>query len=151
MNNNIAYDIWILIFVLFIGCNSNKSGRIDDLQWMSVLWESTILVANPDMPQLKTIISLYDRSDPSLFETYTNTAEKTDDFISESVRAFALERYENKPREVTIKIGDRVSVLAEGKISTGKTLYLIRTKHDTYARLYVHHIEDEHGNRISSL
>ena len=102
------------------------------------------------MPQLKTLIPLYDRSDPSLFETYTDSAEKTEDYIPESVRAFALARYENKPREITIKIGDLVSVLAEGKLSSGKTVFLVHTKHDTYAWLYAHHIEDEQGSRISS-
>ncbi|NIP38861.1 MAG: hypothetical protein GWO07_09010 [Candidatus Dadabacteria bacterium] len=67
------------------------------------------------------------------------------------MRAFALGRYENKPREVTLKIGDRVSLLAEAKLKSGKTVILVRTKHDTYAWLYSHHIQDAEGNRISSI
>jgi len=151
MKKTIFNYILILFLILFAGCSSGKnSDRIAELQSLPVLWESTILVASPNMPQLKTLIPLYDRSDPSLFETYTDTAEKTEDYIPESVRAFALARYENKPREITIKIGDLVRVLAEGKLSSGKTVFLVRTKHDTYAWLYAHHIEDEQGNRISS-
>lgn len=152
MKKIIFNSIYIFVLILCTGCSGDKSAdRIDELQSLPVLWESTILVANPNMPQMKTLIPLYDRSDPSLFETYSNTAEKTDDYIPENVRAFALARYENKPREITIKIGDRVSVLAEGKISSGKTLFLVRTSHDTYAWLYSHHLEDDQGNRISSL
>jgi hypothetical protein len=144
--------ILILFLILYAGCSSGKnSDRIGELQSLPVLWESTILVANPNMPQMKALIPLYDHSDPSLFEVYTDTAEKTEDYIPVSVRAFALQRYENKTREITIKIGDRVSVLDEAKISSGKTLFLVRTRHDTYAWLYAHHIEDEQGNRISSL
>lgn len=151
MKKTIFNYILILFLILFAGCSSGKnSDRIAELQSLPFLWESTILVASPNMPQLKTLIPLYDRSDPSLFETYTDTAEKTEDYIPESVRAFALARYENKPREITIKIGDLVRVLAEGKLSSGKTVFLVRTKHDTYAWLYAHHIEDEQGNRISS-
>ena len=151
MKKTIFNYILILFLILFAGCSSGKnSDRIAELQSLRVLWESTILVASPNMPQLKTLIPLYDRSDPSLFETYTDSAEKTEDYIPESVRAFALARYENKPREITIKIGDLVRVLAEGKLSSGKTVFLVRTKHDTYAWLYAHHIEDEQGNRISS-
>jgi len=151
MKKTIFNYILILFLILFAGCSSGKnSDRIAELQSLRVLWESTILVASPNMPQLKTLIPLYDRSDPSLFETYTDTAEKTADYIPESVRAFALARYENKTREITIKIGDLVRVLAEGKLSSGKTVFLVRTKHDTYAWLYAHHIEDEQGSRISS-
>jgi len=134
MKKAIFNYILILFLILFTGCSSGKnSDRIAELQSLPFLWESTILVASPNMPQLKTLIPLYDRSDPSLFETYTDTAEKTEDYIPESVRAFALARYENKPREITIKIGDLVRVLAEGKLSSGKTVFLVRTKHDTYA------------------
>ncbi len=151
MKKTIFNYILILFLILFAGCSSGKnSDRIKELQSLPILWESTILVASPNMPQLKTLIPLYDRYDPSLFETYTDTAEKTEDYIPESVRAFALARYENKPREITIKIGDLVRVLAEGKLSSGKTVFLVRTNHDTYAWLYVHHIENEQGNRISS-
>ena len=151
MKKTIFNYILILFLILFAGCSSGKnSDRIAELQSLPVLWESTILVANPNMPQLKTLIPLYDRYDASLLEVYTDTAEKTEDYIPESVRAFALARYENKPREITIKIGDLVRVLAEGKLSSGKTVFLVRTKHDTYAWLYAHHIEDEQGNRISS-
>jgi len=151
MKKTIFNYILILFLILFAGCSGGKnSDRIAELQSLPVLWESTILVASPNMPQLTTLILLYDRSDPSLFETYTDTAEKTEDYIPESVRAFALARYKNKPREITIKIGDLVRVLAEGKLSSGKTVFLVRTKHDTYAWLYAHHIEDEQGNRISS-
>ncbi len=142
--------IFNYILILFAGCSSGKnSDRIAELQSLRVLWESTILVASPNMPQLKTLIPLYDRY-ASLLEVYTDSAEKTADYIPESVRAFALQRYENREREITIKIGDLVSVLAEGKLSSGKTVFLVRTKHDTYAWLYAHHIEDEQGNRISS-
>lgn len=79
------------------------------------------------MPQLKTLIPLYDGYDASLLEVYTDSADKTADYIPESLRAFALQRYENKETEITIKIGDLVSVLAEGKLSSGKTVFLVRT------------------------
>ncbi len=151
MKKTIINVILFQVLVLYAGCGSGKnSDRIKELQSLPILWKSTILVANPNMPQLKTLIPLYDRYDASLLEVYTDSAEKTEDYIPESVRAFALARYENKPREITIKIGDLVRVLAEGKLSSGKTVFLVRTKHDTYAWLYAHHIEDEQGNRISS-
>jgi len=151
MKKTIINVILFQVLILFARCSSGKnSDRIAELQSLRVLWESTILVASPNMPQLKTLIPLYDRYDASLLEVYTDSAEKTADYIPEFVRAFALQRYENKEREITIKIGDLVSVLAEGKLSSGKTVFLVRTKHDTYAWLYAHHIEDEQGNRISS-
>ena len=140
------------LLIICAGCSRDKdSSRIEELNSMPELWESSILVADPNMPQMDTLIPLYDRLDPSLLEYLSDTAEKTQDYIPESVRAYAVDSYENKPRQITISIGDRVDVLAYGEIRGGKTLYLVRTKDNTYAWLYSYHLEDEDGNRISSL
>lgn len=152
MRSAAIYIFSLGLLILSAGCSHDKdSSRIEELNLMPVLWESDILVADPDMPQLKTLIPLYDRLDPSLLEFLSDTAEKTEDYIPESARAYAVESYDNKPREITISIGDRVDVLSYGEIKGGKTLYLVRTKDNTYAWLYPYHLEDEDGNRISGL
>ncbi len=152
MRKSITDYFLILALIIIAGCVGDKSAdRVDELHSLPVLWESEILVANPNIPQMKTLIPLYDRYDANLLEVYTDSAEKTEDYIPESVRAYALERYENKPREVTLKIGDTVSVIAEGKLKSGKTVFLVRTTHETYAWLYAHHLQDADGNRISRL
>lgn len=133
------------------GCTNKDTERIKELHTIPVLWESTVLVADPDMPDLLTLIPMNDTYDATLFEHLSETQEKTPDYIPEEIMAFALADYDNKPREITIRIGDRVSVLAEASNNTPVRVFLVRTHSNTYAWLYAYHIEDSNGNRIKSL
>ena len=93
MKKTIFNYIFVLCLFLYFGCSSDKNAdRINELQSLPVLWESTILEANPNMPQMKALIPLYDRYDANLLEVYTDTAEKTEDYIPESGRAVAQTR-----------------------------------------------------------
>jgi len=50
MKKTIINVILFQVLVLYAGCGSGKnSDRIKELQSLTVLWESTILVANPNM------------------------------------------------------------------------------------------------------
>jgi hypothetical protein len=151
MKQCFAFIIVLQLVLLSVGCTSKDKDRIKELHAMPVLWESTVLVADPDMPDLLTLIPMDDRYDPSLFEKLLETREKTADYIPEEILAFAIAGYDNKPREITIRIGDRVSILAEGTNNTPVPVFLVRTKSNTYAWLYAYHIEDRSGNRVISL
>jgi len=143
--------ISLLIFIIF-GCGKNKEQkRIEELRSLPELWKSTILVANPSIPDMKVLIPMYDSYDANLLEHMTATAEKTEDYIPQEVRAYAVDEYNNKPTDITIEIDDEVSVLQETKNNSNKLVYLIRTEYDTYAWLYLYHIQDEDGERISRL
>jgi len=143
--------ISLLIFIIF-GCGKNKEQkRIEELRSLPELWKSTILVANPSIPDMKVLIPMYDSYDANLLEHMTDSAEKTEDYIPQEVRAYAVDEYNNKPTDITIEIDDEVSVLQETKNNSNKLIYLIRTEYDTYAWLYLYHIQDEDGERISRL
>jgi hypothetical protein len=124
--------------------------RVKQLQAMPVLWESEVLVANPNIPELKTLIVMGDKYDPSLIEAMTEN-KKTSDYIPESVRAFSIAQYDNKPRTITVSIGDTVEILAQGKNNSGLPVYLFKTKQNTYGWLYGYHIQDKDGERVMSL
>jgi len=142
----------ILLILIIFGCGKNKEQkRIEELRSLPELWKSTILVANPSIPDMKVLIPLYDSYDANLLEHMTDTAEKTEDYIPQEVRAYAVDEYNNKPTDITIEIDDEVSVLQETKNNSNKLVYLIRTEYDTYAWLYLYHIQDEDGERISRL
>lgn len=128
--------ISLLIFIIF-GCGNNK--------------EQKRLVANPSIPDMKVLIPMYDSYDANLLEHMTDSAEKTEDYIPQEVRAYAVDEYNNKPTDITIEIDDEVSVLQETKNNSNKLVYLIRTEYDTYAWLYLYHIQDEDGEWISRL
>ena len=147
----ITFTIVFHLVLLLAGCTNKDSERIKELHAMPALWESTVLFADPDMPDLLTLIPMNDTYDATLFEHLSGTQEKTSDYIPEEIMAFALEVYDNKPREVTIRIGDRVSVLAEAINNTPVPVFLVRTNSNTYAWLYAYHIEDRDGSRIKSL
>ena len=139
---------YVIMFLLIIGCTNKDAQRIKVLHVLPALWESTILVANPGMSELQTLVPMSDRYDPNLFEAFSNDWERTEDYIPEAVMAFAQDRFMDKPKEITIRIGDKVAVLAEGKNNTSVPVYLVRTRFNTYAWLYAYHIEDQDGNRI---
>lgn len=151
MKHGIICIIVFHLVLLTAGCTNKDKDRIKELHSMHVLWESTVLVADPDMPDLLTLVPMNDRYDPSLFEQLSDTQEKTADYIPEEIMAFAIADYDNKLREITIRIGDRISVLAGGSNNTPVPVFLVRTKSNTYAWLYAYHIEDINGNRIKSL
>ena len=132
-------------------CSNEEQDRIKALNEMPVLWESTVLVPDPDNPGLKVLIPLSDRYDPNLVEFMTDTAPKTEDFIPGEVQAFANPEFDSKPREVTLRLGDRVSVLKTGRNKSSVPLFLVRTLHGTYAWLYAYHIEDKNGRRMAQL
>jgi hypothetical protein len=114
---------------------------------MPVLWGSEIVVANPDMTDMKYLLPLYDSYDASLAQAWSKD-KFTDDFIPESVMAFNKDTYRNKPREITIQLGDTVSVLACKKNNAAKEICLVRTKDRTYAWLYAFHLTNSDGERM---
>jgi hypothetical protein len=62
--------------------------------------------------------------------------------------AFKFKSYRNKPREITIEMGDTLSVLEQKKNNTEKDVCLVRTESDTYCWLYEFHLLDEDGERM---
>ncbi len=121
---------------------------------MPVLWESTVLPPNPDIPQLKTLFPIYDSYDPNLAEHIRQSLEgeeHTKDYIPDAARAFAQKEYEVKPRQITIQVGDRVKILSKTQNKTPEPLFLVRTAQNTYAWLYAYHVEDKDGKRVSRL
>jgi histone acetyltransferase (RNA polymerase elongator complex component) len=117
---------------------------------MPVLWESKIVVADPEMPDMRKIVPMYDSHDPSLMKAWEKD-RFTEDYIPEEVMAFVSDRYRNKPRAVTLRMGDRVSVLAKKRNNTKREVCLVRTSDDTYAWLYTFTLLDQAGNRMGKL
>jgi hypothetical protein len=137
--------------LLLAGCKDKAQSRIRELASMPALWETTLLVADPEMPELKTLVPMQDTYDPNFYEAFSDSAKRTKDFIPESVRAFSLPSFANKPREVTISLGDTVEVLAQAQNNTPVPVYLVRTRHNTYAWILAYHIADREGRRIASM
>lgn len=135
-----------LFLLITVGCSNPEKKRIQELQSMPVLWESKLLPADSD---LDNIIPLENSYDPNIVEFWKGSP-KTGDYIPISVFAYALPEMNGKPRKVTLKLGDRVSVLAQKKGQEKYALFLIRTKKNTYAWLYAFHLQDKKGKRMAT-
>jgi hypothetical protein len=146
---NVMKKIGLYTLILILaGCGLNEEGkRVKALQEMPVLWESEILLANADMPDLDIFVAMFDSYDGSLAEMWTKD-KFTEDYIPESVMAFATETYRNVPRKVTIQLGDTVSILACKENNTGEEVCLVRTAQDTYAWIFSFHLLDKNGERM---
>jgi len=140
----------VLIIFLLLACTNKDDKRITELTDMPVLWDSEIVIANPRLPEMEKIIAMYDSYDAPMAQAWSKD-EFTEDYIPEAAMAFAIERYRNKPRTITLQVADQVGILACKKNNSGKKTCLLRTEHDTYAWLYTFHLCDEDGDRMGSL
>ncbi len=136
---------------LALACADKEQDRIKALNEMPVLWESEVLIPDPDDPELKVLIALNDMYDPTFVEHMTDTAPKTEDYIPDAVRAFSTPELDNKPREVTLRLGDRVEVLKAGSNNSRIPIFLVRTQHGTYAWIYAYHMQGKEGERLARL
>ncbi len=140
----------LAVLVIAACVASPDEKRIDELSAMPVLWKSVVLIAEPDMPSMKTLIPLENSYDPGFVE-FMNRPKKEGDYIPESVFASAGAHYRNKVVPVTLKLGDQVEILSKKmETRTHYPLYLIKTQQNTYAWLYGYHLQDETGKRIAS-
>ncbi len=151
MKRWLSVAVSVPVALALAGCGVSEGKRTQELQSMSALWDSPVLVANPEMPDLKTLVPLQNSYDPGMAEWMSGRVKKTADYIPESVLAFALEKVGGKPRQVTIRIGDRVSVLAERPGSGAVPFCLVRTSSGTYAWLYAFHLNDRQGRRMAAM
>lgn len=147
MRKIIIASVCILAMAVLFGCGSKDAKRVKALHDMPVLWESEFVIANPDMPDMTNFVAMYDSHDASLAQAWTKD-KFTEDYIPESVMAFKFKSYRNKPREITIEMGDTLSVLEQKKNNTGKDVCLVRTESDTYCWLYAFNLLDEDGERM---
>jgi hypothetical protein len=140
-------------FFLFLAlaCADKEQDRISALHEMPVLWESEVLIPDPDNPDLKVLIALNDRYDPNFVEFMSDTAPKTEDYIPDAVRAFSIPEFDNSPREVTLRLGDMVGVLKAGSNNSKVPIFLVRTQHGTYAWIYAYHVQGKDGERLARL
>ena len=146
---NILYLIAaILVGALLAGCAGEDSKREKVLDEMPALWQSEIIIADPDMPDMEEFVVMYDSHDAPLVQAWSKD-KFTDDYIPESVKAFRSESYRDKPRTVTISMGDAVDVLTCKENNTGKEVCLVRTEDNTYCWLYSFHLNDEDGDRMA--
>ena len=109
-----------------------------------------ILAANPDMPDLQFLIPLENSYDPG-FEEFMAGPKKTPDYIPEGALACATKEFRNKPREITLRLGDTVDILAERPGNTNFPIFLVRTQHDTYAWIVAYHLKCRDGKRMGAL
>ena len=137
----------IVVFFLLTGCGGEDRKRVAVLSEMPSLWQSEIIVADPKVPDMKEFLTMYDSYDAPLVQTWSQT-KYTEDYIPESVMAFNMNSFHNKPRTVTIQLGDTVDILARKENNTGKEVCLVRTQDDTYCWIYAFHFYDEDGERI---
>jgi len=92
---------------------------------------------------------MYDSYDGSLAESMAKDKFSAD-YIPESVMAFKTDTYRNKPRDITIDMGDSVSIVEYKENNTGREVCLVRTAQGTYAWLYSFHLLDEEGERMGT-
>ena len=137
----------MVVWAFLSGCGGEDRKREKELANMPVLWQSEIIIADPKMPDMDKFMVMYDSHDAPLVQTWSKD-KFTEDYIPESVKAFKSERYRDKPRTVTIQMGDTVDVLNCKENNTRKEVCLVRTEDDTYCWLYAFHLTDEDGDRI---
>lgn len=137
-----------------VGCGSKDPDpkRIQALNSLPVLYESTILTAVINNPAPDAFFPMDDASDPNLASSIQGDYH-TANYIPDSVLAITLKRAgtDSLKRQATIKIGDKVSVLAQADNGGGKSVYLVRTAQNTYCWLYPFHLEDKDGRRIAEM
>ncbi len=142
--------ILLILIMFFAGCSQGEDEkRVETLHGMPALWESEIVIADAGMPDLKFMAVMFDSYDGSFAESWRKD-KFTEDYIPESVMAFSTETYRDKPRTVTIQLGDTVSVLDCKNNNTGRKVCLVRTEHNTYAWLFAFHLLDENGERMGN-
>jgi len=140
----------LLALVFIAGCGKSEDDkRIEALNAMNALWESELVVADSNTPDMDFLGVMFDSYDGSLAESWAKD-KFTEDYIPEPAMAFATETYRDKPRTVTIQLGDVVSVLECKQNNTKNKACLVRTKNNTYAWLYAFHLLDENGNRMGN-
>jgi len=137
----------MVLCVCLAGCGGEDKKRVKALSEMPVLWQSEIIIADPDMPDMEEFAPMYDSYDATLAQAWTKD-KFTEDYIPESVMAFRSKSYRDKPRTVTIHMGDTVDVLMRKTNNTGKEVCLVRTQDNTYCWLYAFHLYDKDGERI---
>ncbi|MDY6904662.1 MAG: hypothetical protein SWH61_08245 [Thermodesulfobacteriota bacterium] len=147
MKQKVVIFICVLSIATLFSCGSEDDKRVKALNDMPVLWESALVIADPDMPGMRHFVTMFDSYDATLARAWTED-KFTEDYIPEAVMAFNAKSYRNKPRTITIKMGDTLSVLEKKKNNTGREVCLVRTADNTYAWLYAFHLLDENGNRI---
>ena len=140
----------LVLIILLTGCSKGEDDkRVVILHGMPTLWESEIVIADVNMPDLEFMAVMFDSYDGSLAESWSKD-KFTEDYIPESVMAFTTETYRDKPRTVTIQLGDIVYILDCKENNTKKKACLVRTEDNTYAWLYAFHILDENGDRMGN-
>lgn len=137
------------IVIHLCGCGRRNNERIAELRDMQALWESEVIISDPEMPELDVIVPMYDSIDPTFRESLTRD-KFSEDYIPEPVMAFANPNYRGQPRIVTLRIGYMVEVLDWKTNNTGRDICLIRTFSDTYAWIYSFHLNDRNGFRMAS-
>ena len=138
---------------LILGCASKEEKRIEALKAMPVLYESPVITAVVNNPAPNAFFPMDDSKDPNLMQAMQGDYH-TQNYIPESVLAITPRRAKKDElkRPATIKVGDRVSVLASADNGSGKkTVYLVRTAHNTYCWLYPFHLQDKDGKRIEEM
>jgi hypothetical protein len=144
--------ITVMLLLLSAGCGNKDEKRIAALNAMPVLYESTILTAVIQNPAPDAFFTMDDSVDPNLMQSMQGDYH-TENYIPESVLAITPGRakIDTLKRSATIKVGDRVSVLAKGDNGNKKAVYLVRTAQFTYCWVYAFHLQDKDGNRLEEM
>jgi hypothetical protein len=152
MHKIIFFSLGLSALLSVLGCASKDEKRIVVLNGMPVLYESTILTAVIHNPSPDAFFTMDDSVDPNLSQSMQGDYH-TEHYIPESVLAITPGRARIDPlkRPPTIKVGDRVSVLAKGDNGNKKDVYLVRTSQSTYCWVYPFHLQDKNGNRLEEL
>ena len=142
--------ILFLVIVLLTGCGGSEDDkRVEALHAMPPLWESELVIPDANMPDFNHMGVTFDSYDGSLAESWSKD-KFTEDYIPGSVMAFTTDTYRDKPRTITIQLGDTVEVLECKNNNTKKKICLVRTIHKTYAWLYPFHLLGENGVRMGN-
>lgn len=109
--------------------------RARALQVMPVMYESVVDGLEHD--EKGFVAPMDDSYDPGLVE-WAMDEYHTEDFIPERLRAYSEGAAALEPQRLkaTIRVGDRVEVLAEKVNNAGRMVFLVRTAEGTYCWLY---------------
>lgn len=144
----------LLLGVSLLGCGSKDDQRIQTLHRLPVLYESEVLTAVTKNPAPDALFPMDDSYDPNLAQAIQGDYH-TENYVPASVLALTKKGAEfdtRKPKRLpTIKIGDRVSVLATADSGNKRIVYLVRTVHQTYCWLYPFHLQDRNGKRLEEM
>ena len=141
-----------LLAIGLLGCGNKDDKRVQALNALPVLYESTVLTAVINNPAPNAFFPMDDALDPDAAHAMQGDYH-TENYIPDAVLAITENRAKDDSlkRPATIKIGDRVSVLAKMDNGNKKTVYLVRTAQNTYCWLYPFHLQDKDGNRLEEM